>query len=68
MIRDIGKWRRFEKQEIASSPVDYFRNLQIFEALYREAVELGVFPGQESIEVIKEKVSHLRLPYVQRAA
>ena len=43
----------FEKEQIKKDQPDYFRNLMYFEALYREAVTLKVFPLKDPLEGIE---------------
>jgi hypothetical protein len=45
--------REFEQSDIRSRPADYHRSLKIFEALYREAVALGVLPSADPLEGIE---------------
>ncbi|MBC7344088.1 MAG: hypothetical protein H5U03_01425 [Clostridia bacterium] len=42
----------FEKEQMRQEPPDYFRNLQIVEALLQEATLLGVFPLEDPLEGI----------------
>ncbi len=44
MITDPDALEEFEIELARSTPVDYFKNLEIIEAMYQEAVALGVFP------------------------
>ncbi|MBN1103944.1 MAG: hypothetical protein JXL84_11070 [Deltaproteobacteria bacterium] len=50
MIRNRDLLEDFEKAEMRKARPDYFRNLEIFEALYREARGLGVFPPKDPLE------------------
>jgi hypothetical protein len=43
----------FEKEQIQNSKPDFFKNLRIFEALYEEAKQLGVFPLKNPLEGIE---------------
>jgi hypothetical protein len=43
MIRNAGMLQNFEKELIRKEPVDVSANFRIVEALYQEAVRLGVF-------------------------
>jgi hypothetical protein len=43
----------FEKEQIQNSKPDFFKNLRIFEALYEEAKQLGVFPLKDPLEGIE---------------
>lgn len=44
MIRDRAYWRRWEAEQIAAVPADFFRNAEIYDELYEEARALGVWP------------------------
>jgi hypothetical protein len=50
MIRDRAAWERWEAGYLANEPVDFQRNQAIFWALWAEAVQLGVFPGDDLLE------------------
>lgn len=50
MIKNRDLLREFENEVIRQSPPDYFENLKIFEALYREARGFGVFPLRDPLE------------------
>ncbi len=42
----------FEKSQMQKSQPDYFKHLRVFEALYQEAKQLGVFPLKNPLEGI----------------
>lgn len=48
MIQDKDLWERFEAEQARREGVNFERNMKIVEALYREARELGAFPGLAS--------------------
>ena len=50
MISDRGELEKFEKELIRSEKVDLHRNFAILDALYEEAVALGVFPLQDPLD------------------
>ena len=54
--RDVSLWAAWEKEYARSCVVDYQRNLRIFEALYEEAVALGVLPPANPLEGLEEKI------------
>jgi len=56
MIRDSETLREWEKEYAAREPADFFRNLDIFEAMYREALDLGVLPAKDPLEGIEHKI------------
>jgi hypothetical protein len=51
--RDWARWQEFEDALLAAEKPDYFKNLQYFEALYHEAVALGVLPPTDPLEGIE---------------
>ena len=67
MIKRSEILEAFEKEQIRQNKADYHENLKIFEALYREAQTLGVFPLEDPLEGIDvdirlAKVLHVRIP------
>jgi len=52
MLKRDPLLEEFEKAQMQNSQPDYFKNLQVFEALYQEAKELGVFPLNDPLEGI----------------
>ena len=53
MKRRTTLWNNFEKKQIQASKGTYHEHLEIFEALYREAVYFGVFPPENPLEGIE---------------
>lgn len=65
----FSQWRAWEKEYGRAQAVDYLRNLAIFEALYEEAVRLGVLPPRDPLEGLEEKIrlaKALNVPTVTR--
>lgn len=60
MIRDVEKWEAFKREEIARTPPDYQRNVEIVEALYEEARALGHFSGSSSDDDLAFKIRFAR--------
>jgi hypothetical protein len=58
----------FERFLIQAEPPDYFQNLRIVEALYREACALGVWPPQDPLEGIEVDIELARMLNVRTAA
>ncbi len=52
-MRDADALRKFEDDQIRSSAPDYATGLRIFEALWQEAVDLGVLPSKDPLEGIE---------------
>jgi hypothetical protein len=50
MILNRNEMEKFEKELIRSEKVDLHRNFAILDALYEEAVALGVFPLQDPLD------------------
>jgi len=50
MVKNPELLAEFEKKLARSQPPDYIRGLAIYEALYREAVALGVLPLKNPLE------------------
>jgi len=44
MIKDRKKFEEFEREFLRRERVDFVKNFYILEKMYKEAVELGVFP------------------------
>ncbi len=53
MIRDVKAWEEFERELAKREPVDYQRNLRLFEALLEEARSLGRWPPDDPLEGIE---------------
>ncbi len=53
MIRNPSMLESFEQALVRREPPDHRRNLRIFEALYLEALALGVFPPQNPLDGIE---------------
>lgn len=61
MIRNCDKFEEFERELIRSRKADYQENLTIFEALYREAVSLGVLPLKDPLEGLEVDIMMARV-------
>ena len=49
-LSPFSAWERWEADYLANEPADFQRNQAIFWALWAEAVQLGVFPGEDLLE------------------
>jgi hypothetical protein len=49
VIKNAEAVRKLEKDILRQELPDYTRNIRLVEALYREAVSLGVFPPQDRL-------------------
>ena len=52
MIKDHDKFRKFEEDFISNEKVDIDKNFYIVEEMYKESVELGVFPLKDPLDDI----------------
>jgi hypothetical protein len=69
MISNIKIVRKFENQLIAGEKVNIKRNYRILEALYKEAVALGVLPLKDPLDGLKAKTQFVRkLNHVSKPA
>lgn len=50
MLINSPTYAQFEQDLIKSQPVNIEQNFRILDALYDEAVELGVFPRKDALE------------------
>jgi len=68
MIKNLEKWREFEKELCAVEPIDVARNFAHMEALYEEALALGVLPARDPLEGLDLKLRIVRTIHrVQRS-
>jgi hypothetical protein len=58
---DFEKFAAWEREYARSQPVDYDRNVRLYEGLYQEAVALGVLPSADLLEGIEHKIRLARL-------
>ena len=61
MIKNPEKIRKFENDLIRNEKVDIQKNFQIFEAMYKEAVDLGALPLKNPLEGIEIKIKIARV-------
>ena len=66
MIKDDALVRKFEKTQSEISEPDYFRNLRVFEELYLEAKNLGIFPLKDPLEGIDVDIRVARVLNVRK--
>jgi hypothetical protein len=67
MIRNPHLIEALKKTRMKSSRPDYFRNLIIFEGLYREARDFGVIPAKDPLEGIDTDIKLAGILNVQTA-
>ena len=68
MIKNRRVVDLFENSLVRPSIADYQRNLQIFEALYREACSLGVLPLKDPLDGIDSDIRLARIMNVRKPA
>jgi hypothetical protein len=69
MIKNPAILAKLEKELAASQPPDYTRELKIFEALYDEAVALGVLPLKDPLEGLDSVITLAHdMNHVQRTS
>ncbi len=56
MVKNPGLLEEFERECIRKTKVDIKQNFRIANALYREAVALGVLPPKDPLEGIELKI------------
>ena len=61
MITNPKKCEAFERELIRSRKADYWENLRIVEALYREAMLLGVLPLKDPLEGLEVDIRIARV-------
>jgi len=57
---DFDAIAELDRRLARERPVDYHLNLQKFEALYRQAVQLGVWRQGDALEGIDEDIRYAR--------
>ena len=61
MIKNPDKVQKFEQDLIRKEKVNIQRNFQIFEAMYKEAVTLGIIPLKDPLEGIEIDIKIARV-------
>jgi hypothetical protein len=56
MVRDARALARFEDEETRKEKLSYSEALRLFEAMWREAVGLGVLPSKDPLEGIEADI------------
>lgn len=56
MIKNREYLEAFEDQLLVEEKVDFFKNLEIYEALWQQAVTLGVFPLKDPYDGVEDDV------------
>lgn len=61
MVRDAKLLARFEDEQLRKERLTYAQSLKIFEAMWKEAVGLGVFPLRDLLEGIETDIELARI-------
>ncbi len=61
MIKNIRRWEEFERSLMVKSPSNVADNMRIFQALYDQAVKLGIFPLQNPLEGLEVDIERSRI-------
>ena len=61
MVRDAKLLARFEDEETRNEKLSYRQALKLFEAMWREAVGLGVLPSKDPLEDIESDIRIARV-------
>jgi len=51
-MKPTNEFQRFEREILRSEKLDIKKKFKIIEALYKEALDLGIFPLKDSLEGI----------------
>jgi hypothetical protein len=68
MIRDCRRLKEWEIEYQRQERPDFFRNLQLYEALYSEARSLGLFPLRDPLEGLQVKIRMAKVLNVSTTA
>ena len=56
MIKDIGFYRCFEDSQLEKDKSNFKKKMRIYEELWKEGKEMGVFPLTDPLEGIEEDI------------
>jgi len=68
MIQNARLLEELNKAQMRATPPDYFQNLLVFEALYREASALGMLPLKDPMEGIENDIRLARILNVHKTS
>ena len=68
MIKNSWMLEQHKKDFFRKDTPDFFRNLSIYDALYEEARELGIFPLKNPMEGLERKIFIAKVLNVSRTA
>ena len=61
MIRNVKIWEEWERDYVASTPVDFRQNLALADAILAHAIKLGRHTRTNPLEGIEEKIALARV-------
>jgi hypothetical protein len=61
MIKDKKKFEEFERELLKRERVDFVKNFYILEEMYKESVELGVFPVRPFLSGLEVDIKIARI-------
>jgi len=61
MVKNPKLLAMFEDKELRKERLSYKEALRIFEAMWREAVSLGIFPPKDPLEGIEDDIRLARI-------
>ncbi|MGE5340871.1 MAG: hypothetical protein ACM3SY_05245 [Candidatus Omnitrophota bacterium] len=61
MVKDAEYLEAFERQLAEEEEVDFNKNMEIYEAMYQEAVALGIFPLKDPLDGIEVDIRISRI-------
>ena len=56
MIRDVERWRAFERELTLKQNLDYAENLRLAESMHAYARRLGKFSAQDALDGIEKNI------------
>jgi len=61
VIKDAAYFEEFNRQELKKEKFGYLSALRIFEAMWKEAISLGVLPSKDPLEGIEVDIRIARM-------
>ena len=56
MIRDVARWKAFERDLISQEKLDYAENLRLVDSMYELARKLGQFTVEDALDGIEKTI------------
>jgi len=56
VIKDIEFYRRFEDSQLEKDKSSFIKKMRIYEELWKEGKEMGIFPLTDPLEGIEEDI------------